>query len=186
MKTLSRILPLLTFLILVCPFYQTCSDRQIIEERILKERPSNGLSESSDSDIVMSRNDMEKIIYNFIKTKKELTLNGYEIINSSFRDFTQKPNIDNFNLLAAIFILSLIINICVAFYIIFNNYKVARNLSFLGSIFGFTIFYMFSLESENFEQIKYGTYLYVLNLIAISLTLIKLNNELNCKSAEEF
>lgn len=163
-KSIIKFLSGLTFLILLCPFFQTCSDESISELPKIKEQ----------KDL--------RIKHNLIlEARKENTINGYQIsylfIDESL--FQKETIIDLTDFRDAA--ISICFSICIflsaiVFYLSFkNNYFRIQNISianlivFLISI----ILIFFTQVFQDINQIKIGFYLLFLNLIAIVFFLEK-------------
>ena len=91
-------LSIISLLILFLPFFQTCSDKNILENTMLRNSPLaeevKFISENEPTynltfkELTLKK---KKAITDFVKLKKELTINGYQIGKSFFEDL-ESPN----------------------------------------------------------------------------------------------
>ena len=164
-------LSLISLLILFLPFFQTCSDKNISENTLLKNSPlweqvkNNPKIEISGKEYNLTFEELtlkkKKAITDFIKLKKELTLNGYQI-GKTFLEDIETPQ-----WLSMPFSISIIINIFLVFYSFTKKPKITLILSLL-NIFLLIIpliMLYFGKIFEDIEQLKIGYYLLMFNMI---------------------
>ena len=169
LKKLTRI----NLLILFLPFFQTCSDKHISENSLLKNSP---LLEEVKKDSNTGQNETEckltyeeltqkkkKAITNFVKLKKELTLNGYQI----WKLFIEDIETLQWSLLP--FTISIVLNLLL---IIFSFNEKPKTTFILGILNLITLIIQlvilyFGKIFEDIEQLKIGYYLLMLNLTII-------------------
>ncbi|MFH6944950.1 hypothetical protein [Flavobacterium sp. FlaQc-50] len=168
-------LSIISLLILFLPFFQTCSDKNISENRNLKNSP---LWEQVKSVSKIELNEKEynltfaeltvkkqKAITDFVKLKKKLTLNGYQI-GKLFIDDIETPQ---WPLMP--FSFSILINLLIIIYSFKDKPKTTFILGFL-NIFLLIIpliMLYFGKIFEDVEQIKSGYYLLLFNLSIITV-----------------
>ena len=166
-------LSIISLLILFLPFFQTCSDKNISENTMLKNSP---LLEEVKSDSKAELNGKEynltfeeltlkkkKAITDFVKLKKELTINGYQI-GKIFIEDIKTPQWAIFP-----FTISLLLNLLIIIYSIKEKPKTI----FILGVINLTlltvplIILYFGKIFEDIEQLKIGYYLLVFNLTII-------------------
>jgi hypothetical protein len=168
-------LTIISLFILFLPFFQTCSDKNISENSMLKNSPlweevkSNDKTKPNDKEYNLTFEELtqkkKKAITDFIKLKKELTLNGYEI-GKLFIDDIETPQ-----WLILPFLISILLNLFLVIYSFKEKPKVTLILSLLNLFLLITpplILLYFGEIFEDIEQIKIGYYLLVFNLIIIT------------------
>ncbi|NGY37230.1 hypothetical protein FQU23_006845 [Flavobacterium sp. XN-5] len=168
-------LSIISLLILFLPFFQTCSDKNISENTMLKNSP---LLEEVKSDSKAELNAKEynltfeeltlkkkKAITDFVKLKKELTINGYQI-GKIFIEDIKTPQWAIFP-----FMVSLLLNLFLIIYAFMEKPKA----TFILGVINLTlltvpliILYLGNIF-EDIEQLKIGYYLLVFNLTIITL-----------------
>jgi len=168
-------LSIISLLILFLPFFQTCSDKNISENKLLKNSP---LWEEVKSVSKMELNGKEynltfaeltekkqKAITDFVKLKKELTLNGYQI-GKLFIEDIETPQ---WPLLP--FSITILINIILIIYSFKDKPKTTLILSVINLIMLVIplIMLYFGKIFEDIEQLKVGYYLLILNLLIIAM-----------------
>ena len=164
-------LSLISLLILFLPFFQTCSDKNISENTLLKNSPlweqvkNNPKIEISGKEYNLTFEELtlkkKKAITDFTKLKKELTLNGYQI-GKTFLEDIETPQ-----WLLMPFSISIVINIFLVFYSFTKKPKITLILSLL-NIFLLIIpliMLYFGKIFEDIEQLKIGYYLLMFNMI---------------------
>jgi hypothetical protein len=167
-------LTIFSLFILILPFFQTCSDKNISENSLLKNSP---LSEEVKMDSKTELNGKEynlsfeeltqkkkKAITDFVKLKKELTLNGYQI-GKLFVEDIETPQ---WTFLP--FTISILLNVLLIFYSFKEKPKATLILGIINLILltiPLVILY-FGKIFEDIEQLKIGYYLLVFNLVIIS------------------
>ena len=166
-------LSIISFLILFLPFFQTCSDKNISENKILKNSPlweevkKNSKTELNGKEYNLTFEELtlkkQKAITDFVILKKELTLNGYQIGKLFIEDITtpQWPLMP--------FSFSILINL---FLIIYSFKEKPKTTLILGILNIFLliiplIMLYFGKIFEDIEQLKIGYYLLIYNLTII-------------------
>lgn len=167
-------LTIISLFILLLPFFQTCSDKNISENTLLKNSPlteevkSEFKTEPNGKDYNLSFAELtqkkKKAINDFVKLKKELTLNGYQI-GKLFIEDIETPQ---WSLLP--FTISILLNLFLIFYSFKEKPKVTLILSIVNLILIIIplIMLYFGKIFEDIEQLKIGYYLLVFNLVIIS------------------
>lgn len=167
-------LTIISLFILFLPFFQTCSDKNISENTLLKNSPlteevkSEFKTELNGKDYNLSFEELtqkkKKAINDFVKLKKELTLNGYQIGKLFIEDIEtpQWPFLP--------FTISILLNLFLIFYSFKEKPKVTLILSIVNLILIIIplIMLYFGKIFEDIEQLKIGYYLLVFNLVIIS------------------
>ncbi|KLT69881.1 hypothetical protein AB674_09235 [Flavobacterium sp. ABG] len=162
-------------MILFLPFFQTCSDKNISENRNLKNSPlweevkSVSRTELNEKEYNLTFAELtvkkQNAITDFVKLKKKITLNGYQI-GKLFIDDIETPQ---WPLLP--FSISILINLLLVFYSFKNKPKVTLILGVLNIfllILPLVLLY-FGKVFEDIEQIKSGYYLLLFNLSIITV-----------------
>ncbi len=154
-----RFLSGLSFLIFFCPFFQTCSDKVILELPKIKEEKS-----------IKIKNQL------IDESKKIYTYNGYQLayvfIDKTF--FDKEDSIIDLtdlkdSLISISFLILIIISIAIFYFSIFQKEKDLTYVSILNLLIFIisTLLIMFERNFENINQIKIGYYLFLLNSILI-------------------
>ena len=167
-------LSIFSLFILLLPFFQTCSDKNISENRLLTNSP---LWEEVKSVPEVELNGKEynltfteltvkkqKAITDFVKLKKELTLNGYQI-GKIFIEDIKTPQWPIFPI-----IISIILNLILVIYSFKEKPKMTLYLGIANLILLIIptlILFYFGGIFEDIEQLKIGYYLLVFNLMII-------------------
>lgn len=167
-------LSIISLLILFLPFFQTCSDKNISENTMLKNSPllqevkSNPEAELNGKEYNLTFEELtlkkEKAIADFVKLKKERTINGYQI-GKIFIEDIKTPQ-----WAISPFMISLILNLLLVIYAFKEKPKITFNLSVINLILltaTLIILYLGNIF-EDIEQLKIGYYLLMLNLTIIS------------------
>ena len=168
-------LTIFSLFILFLPFFQTCSDNNISENIMLKNSPlsekviNNSKAESNRKEYNFTFEELtlkkKKAITDFVKLKKELTINGYGIGKVFFED------IETPQLALLPFSISILLNLLLVFYSFKEKTKIiliVALINFLMLFISLTLLY-FGKILEDIEQIKVGYYLLVFNTIIIIL-----------------
>ena len=167
-------LSLISLLILFLPFFQTCSDKNISENTMLKDSPlweevkSNPKTELNGKEYNLTSEELtlkkKKAITDFVKLKKKLTINGYQI-GKFFIDDIESPN-----WILLPFTISILLNLFLAFYSFKEKPKITLILGVINLILLITPLTMlyFGKIFEDIEQLKIGYYLLVFNLTIIA------------------
>ncbi|OCB78446.1 hypothetical protein [Flavobacterium crassostreae] len=166
-------LSIISFLILFLPFFQTCSDKNISENKILKNSPlweevkKDSKTELNGKEYNLTFEELtlkkQKAITDFVKLKKELTLNGYQI----GRLFIEDIETPQWPLMP--FSMSILVNIFLVIY----SFKEQPKMTFILGILNIflllipLIMLYFGKIFEEIEQLKSGYYLLTFNLIII-------------------
>jgi hypothetical protein len=166
-------LSIISLLILFLPFFQTCSDKDISENTILKISPlreevkSNPKTEHNGKEYNLTLEELtlkkKKAITDFVKLKKELTINGYQI-GKIFIEDIKTPQWAIFP-----FTISILLNVLLIIYSFKEKPKATFILGVINLILLITplIILYFGKIFEDIEQLKIGYYLLVFNLIII-------------------
>jgi hypothetical protein len=181
-------LTILGLLLLVLPFFQTCSDKSLMENSYLKssilaeEVQPTELETKSGEISVESKNQKEfhytfqelkekkqKTIKGFLAQKNEMTHNGYELGYLFIKqiDITDLKNTFDFTLLP--FFLTIIIGVLLVIFSFAKKWKIIIILTILNLLL-LVVHLIVAYKSkslEDIEQIKFGYYLFILNLILI-------------------
>lgn len=183
---LIRFLSGLTFLIFLCPFFQMCSDEDIFkkykEVETVEYETSPAISEAPVNTVP------EEPVFEPVKSiqaqRDEYTYNGYQLAATLFIDIDKSefgisdikdPGVYIF----MCYTMAVIFSITVLVYAIRNN---SRKVRFFGIYSLLTMivplginYYIGGLEDIN--QIKYGYYLFIINVISIILLANKGNSK---------
>lgn len=168
-------LTIISLLILFLPFFQTCSDKNISENKILKNSPlweevkSISKTEVNGKEYNLTFAELtvkkQKAITDFVKLKKELTLNCYQIGKLFIED------IETPQWLLFPFTISILLNLILIFYSFTEKPKITLIVSVVNLIMlmiPIIISYLGKIF-EDIEQLKIGYYLLVFNLIIIAM-----------------
>ncbi|MBP4143194.1 hypothetical protein J3S90_15420 [Flavobacterium sp. P4023] len=168
-------LSIISLLILFLPFFQTCSDKNISENKMLKNSPlweevkSISKTEVNGKEYNLTFAELtvkkQKAITDFVKLKKELTLNGYQIGKLFIED------IETPQWLLFPFTISILLNLILIFYSFTEKPKITLIISVVNLIMlmiPIIISYLGKIF-EDIEQLKIGYYLLVFNLIIIAM-----------------
>lgn len=149
-----RVLALFSFIIFCCPFFQHCSDKTIIENRLIKGNPAYQVASGPET-----AEDRKNIIYEFLSARDNMTLNGYEIGLTSLSDSSADQ----------LFIIPIFLNILIFVFALKSKAKSLFYTSLLNIIFCLAWLSLMYFEHilEDINQVKFGFYLFVLNLIVI-------------------
>jgi hypothetical protein len=178
-------LSIISLFILFLPFFQTCSDKNISENTMLKDSPlweevkNNPKTELNGKEYNLTFEELtlkkKKAITDFVKLKKELTINGYQI-GKFFIDDIESPN-----WILLPFTISILINLFLIFYSFKEKPKTTLILGVINLTLLITpliILYIGKIF-EDIEQLKIGYYLLVFNLAIIifqSYSQLKIKN----------
>jgi len=166
-------LSIISLLILFLPFFQTCSDKNISENKILKNSPlweevkSYPKTELNGKEYNLTFEELtlkkQKAITDFVKLKKELTLNCYQIGKLFIDDYKTPQWI----------LLPYLISILINLFIVIYSFKDKPKTTLILGISNITLLIMplillyFAKILEDIEQIKIGYYLLLFNLLII-------------------
>jgi len=164
-------LTVISLFILLLPFFQTCSDKNITENRWLKNSPLEEPVTSIHSDnqnynltFEQLTSKKKKAITDFLELEKDLTLNGYDVALIFIND------IGSFQWILFPFTTSIFINFILVILSFIRKTKAIFILSIvnIGLIILPLIPLFFGEIFEDFEQLKIGFYLLVINLSIIA------------------
>jgi hypothetical protein len=191
MKNTIRLKSLLSisFLIFALPFLQTCSDdalksslkravptQELEDSKIVYNKETNSNATKRDS-IVLNKSEKEKVIQTenndaeiwLKEAKRENTFNLYSLAYKAFADFDFKDFTDKSFYIFLIFPVLILLTITMLIMSFRKRFKQIMILSILNVVL--LLIATLSLYSisviEDFNQIKYGYYLFVLNSILI-------------------
>lgn len=189
-QNIVRILSGLSFLIFICPFFQMCSDDSMIKSK-RHEVPTTeettvveNTSEDIDVEKISPKNNRPITIQtpetetekeqSLAENRKHYTYNGYKMATYIFASESLK-NMETNDLLdgtfhaCLLFTLSLLASLAIFILSLkkrFNSvYKLAL-LNLLFAIVPMVIFY-FNGTLEEISQIKFGYYLFIINIVAL-------------------
>lgn len=147
-----RALASFSFLIFFCPFFQTCPNEDIRNLPRFRGVP-----------------DKVEITHHLIKAQENFTYNAYVFAIIPFMDFKMLAflEIDFYFLLLMDFII--IISLMTLYFSFKNNfYKVKKSTLFnIFLVLIYTLYFIFDSTIEEITQVKYGYYLFLINLIMI-------------------
>lgn len=163
-SNIIRFLSCLSFILFLCPFLQTCSNQDIME------MPRYRSSFSSEKFI--NKTDLkvnEKVLKSFEKTKKKFTYNGYELSIIPFIEFDKKAFLELDFYIFLILDIIIVLSIFNLYFSFKKNFLKIKTISISGIVllFIYIIGLVYISVIEDFNQIKYGYYLYLLNLIIV-------------------
>ena len=188
-------LTILSLIILALPFFQTCSDQNIMENSYLKNSPleEDVLVTPTETKIVDGKEIVipqekeyhytfkeltekkKETIRKFGSLKKEMTSNGYQLAFQFVIQIEPKNVISTIDYTLLPFLLTVIIT-CL---LIYFSFKRKPNIILILSVSNFiiliahlTLLYL-SDYLEDIEQIKFGYYLLLINLVLISIEAFK-------------
>lgn len=188
-------LTILSLIILALPFFQTCSDQNIMENSFLKNSPleEDVLVTPTETKIVNGKEIVipqekeyhytfkeltekkKETIRKFVSLKKEMTSNGYQLAFQFVIQIETKNVISTIDYTLLPFLLTVIIT-CL---LIYFSFKRKPNIILILSVSNFiiliahlTLLYL-SDYLEDIEQIKFGYYLLMINLVLISIEAFK-------------
>lgn len=188
-------LTILSLIILALPFFQTCSDQNIMENSYLKNSPleEDVLVTPTETKIVNGKEIVipqekeyhytfkeltekkKETIRKFVSLKKEMTSNGYQLAFQFVIQIETKNVISTIDYTLLPFLLTVIIT-CL---LIYFSFKRKPNIILILSVSNFiiliahlTLLYL-SDYLEDIEQIKFGYYLLLINLVLISIEAFK-------------
>jgi len=191
---LLKKLALLNLIILLLPFFQTCSDKELMKNSLLRNSPLSEVVKTIHQDsifVITSSDSKEKefqytfdelkkkkqeTVDRFLSLRDEVTMNGYQLGFQFVKNFANGNFLDSVNVLDLPFFLILIIT-CL---LIYFSFKIKVKVVFILSVLNFllSIVYLIVYSStgflEDINQIKFGYYLFGLNSILIILESYKL------------
>jgi hypothetical protein len=187
-------LTILSLIILALPFFQTCSDKNIMENSFLKNSPlEEELIEPTLTKIVNGKEieisqekeykytfkelteKKKETIRKFISLKKEMTSNGYQLAFQFVIQIQPKDIINTIDYKSLPFFLTLIITCLLIYFSFKREPKIILILSISNFIILITHIFLLYLSDylEDFEQVKYGYYLFLINLVLIIIESFK-------------
>ncbi|MEN9876832.1 MAG: hypothetical protein RLZZ529_1829 [Bacteroidota bacterium] len=193
-------LTILSLIILALPFFQTCSDKNIMENSFLKNSPlQEELIKPTETKIVNGKEieisqekeykytfkelteKKKETIRKFISLKKEMTSNGYQLAFQFVIQIQPKDIINTIDYKSLPFFLTLIITCLLIYFSFKREPKIILILSISNFIILITHIFLLYLSDylEDFEQVKYGYYLFLINLVLIIIESFKekINNK---------
>ncbi|THF49879.1 hypothetical protein E6C50_11030 [Flavobacterium supellecticarium] len=177
MKALAKKISLLSFVLLMLPFFQTCSDKNIIHNRLLKGGPAletvpllseQGININENKEHHLSSDELfllkEQAIEAFLKKKSELTYNGYEMSFFSTNTVTSR-----FRLEYSFFTMVILLCGMQAFSLFKERYSLSVIFGLINIVLSVGLFLLlyFSGILEDINQIKYGYYLFMIHLVLL-------------------
>lgn len=190
-------LTIISLFVLALPFFQTCSDKNIMENEYLQGSPLLEVVEPVVDSVVGEKiyhssekefhytskelaNKKRETVNKFLILKDNMTSNGYQlgfwfIQNLEFKDFFNSTDYESL-----VFFLILIISFLLLYFTFRNKVEIVLILSVL-NLFLLLLYLVLGYLSgflEDIHQIKYGYYLFIINLILISFEAYKLKKVL--------
>jgi len=181
-------LTIVSLLLLILPFFQTCSDKNLMENTLLKNSPISEQIKPIEThflngkEINTNRNVKEfhysydelkekkqETIKQFLWLKKDMTKNGYQLGFSFVKQLELKDLLNTIDYGLLPFFLILIITVLLIFFTFKKNLKIIIVLAVLNLLLliGQLVLTYKTEFLEDIEQIKYGYYLFLLNLVLI-------------------
>lgn len=158
-QTIIRLLAGLTFLIFLCPFFQMCSDKNLLKRTVEK-----GISLTPEQ---LHAEQEESLIEN----RKSNTSSGYEIAFCIFNKFELQDLSDLGFYVFLCFFIVLIISIIQFYFSFLNKFKVIYLLGLVNVILIISPILLLYFDGllDDVNQIKYGYYLFIINTIILLL-----------------
>ena len=200
-------LTILGLLILLLPFFQTCSDKSLMENSFLKnsilaeevqptefETKTGEISEESKNlkefhyTFQELKEKKQKTIKGFLAQKNEMTNNGYELGFLFIRQIEIKDLKNTFDFTLLPFFLSIIIAILLVIFSFLKKWKIIIILTIVNLLLLVThlIIAYISKSLEDIEQIKFGYYLFTLNLVLIVIETNKVQKKEKANAQQRF
>lgn len=188
-------LTILSLILLALPFFQTCSDKNIMDNSYLKNSPleedvlvaTNNTKIVDGKEVVIPQEKeyhytfkeltekKKETIRKFVSLKKEMTSNGYQLAFQFVLQIETKNIISTIDYTLLPFLLTVIMT-CLLIYFSFkrkpNTILILSVSNFIILIAHLTLLYL-SDYLEDIEQIKFGYYLLLINLVLISIEAFK-------------
>lgn len=187
-KTLKK-LAILNFIILALPFFQTCSDKNIMSNTYLKNSPLREMAQPAVDSVAGEKVDAKQkneiteekqfnytftelthkkreTVDRFLKAKNDLTSSGYGLVLQFLQNLIIDKSLD-YTILP--FLLIFIISGLIFYFVFKRKAKVILVLSFVNLILlivQLTMMYGIGYL-EDIDQIKFGYYLFIINLLLI-------------------
>lgn len=191
---LLRKLTILSLVILALPFFQTCSDKSIMANGYLRNSPlqeelvpittdsanGEGIDDSKLKEYHYTSKELadkkREAVNKFLIVKEDMTNNGYQL---GFLFILVLDRNDFFNSIDygyLPFFLTLIITVLLLYFAFKRKTKIILILSIINLLIlmaHLAVFY-YSEFLEDIDQIKFGYYLFVINLLLISIESYKI------------
>ena len=195
-------LTIVSLLLLILPFFQTCSDKNLMENTLLKNSPISEQIKPIETEIfngkeVNTNQNVKEFHYSydelkekkqetirqFLWLKKDMTKNGYQLGFSFLKQLELKDLLNTIDYGLLPFFLTLIITVLLIFFTFKKNLKIIIVLAILNLfiLIGQLVLTYKTEFLEDIEQIKYGYYLFLLNLVLI---IVEANNQQKKKKNE--
>jgi hypothetical protein len=149
-----KALTIFSLIIFVFPFFQTCSDRRIIEDPMIKGNPlSHEISITGEVLYPKTDKEIKNLFDNFLQSKRNLTVTGFDLVLSQSWPI----------------IIGLIINLLIVVFAFKEKLRTVKILTMINFVtfLSFPIILYYSQFLEDINQIKIGYYLSVFNLVFI-------------------
>jgi hypothetical protein len=192
-------LTLLSLVLLLLPFFQTCSDKELMRNSYLKDSPLHERSKPvemvQDSVLLMLDSDSkekefqytfdelkkkkQETVVRFLGIRNDYTKNGYQLGFQFVEEFKLNNFLESINPLSMPFFLILIITYFLAYFTFKKKTKIVLILSVLNVLFltaNLVIYYLSGIL-EDINQIKFGYYLFMVNSILIIIEVYKIRKK---------
>lgn len=165
-----RTLACLSFVIFFCPFLQTCSNESIKEFHKNDISTINIKRDTINGEII--ENNEELTYYNsdlFKNSKKEYTHDFYKMAYFPLKEFDIKNFFDYEFYIYLILNLVILFSFIMVYYASKSDFFKVKKFSILALfiLHIYLVLLIFKLVIEDLAQIKYGYYLFLINLILI-------------------
>ena len=185
-------LTIVSLVILALPFFQTCSDKEIMNNGYLKNSPLSEVvhapAESIDGKQIYSEikeyqytskelaEKKRETVDKFLALKNDLTSSGYELGFLFIKLLNRNDFFNSIEFSFLPFFLTQIITVLLIYFSFKRKAKVILILSVLNILFLLAdLIMMYGSDFlEDIDQIKFGYYLFVINLSLISIEAYKL------------
>lgn len=196
-KTLKK-LTILSLIILALPFFQTCSDKNIMANDYLRNSPRQELVEATTDSVNKREIDLKlkefrytskeladkkrEGLSKFLIVKKDMTNNGYQLGFLFIQTLEVNNFFDSIDYGFLPFFLTIIITALLVYFAFKRKEKVILFLSALNLLLlmAHLIILYCSSFLEDIEQIKFGYYLFIINLILIFIEAYKIMKTERC------
>ena len=200
-------LTILGLLLLVLPFFQTCSDKSLMENSFLKnsilaeEVQPTELETKSGEISVESKNQKEfhytfqelkvkkqKTVKGFLAQKNEMTHNGYKLGYLFIKQIDIKDLKNTFDFTLLPFFLTIIIGVLLVIFSFVEKWRIIIILTILNLLLLVVhLIVAYKCKSlEDIEQIKFGYYLFILNLVLIIIETNKVQKKEKANAQQRF
>ncbi|MCI9844735.1 hypothetical protein [Flavobacterium pectinovorum] len=195
---LLKKLTLLSLIVLLLPFFQTCSDKELMKNSLLKNSPLSEVvktksihqdsvlviidSDSNTKEFQYTFNELKKkkqeTVNRFLSLRDEATMNGYQLGIQFVQNLESNNFLDSINVLDLPFFLILIITCLLIYFSFKKKTKALLILSVLNLLLlvGYLLMYFSTGFFEDINQVKFGYYLFVINSILIIIESYKIRN----------